>query len=90
MTLLLVLAFAAALFAGCGSKNANGGDTVGGNDSGTATGADTSDNTGAGSIDNSEETGADLAEESPYNYAEGKFELNADGYPTESMSTSCP
>jgi putative aldouronate transport system substrate-binding protein len=80
--MLLVLAFAFALFAGCGNKAENNGGS-----SAAAAGNDTAQNAGT-ETDAAESTPA-AEEESPYNFATG-VELNADGYPVSKYVYELP
>ena len=89
LSLLLAVLFVLVLFAGCGG-NTTGGNTSGGNTSGGSTsGGSTSggDNAG-GSTAGGED--APVEDDGPYNFAKGKYETDAEGWPLEKYVYELP
>ena len=89
IALLLAVLFVVALFSGCGG-NTTSGNTTGGtttDNGGTTAQTGGSNESGAGET---ETQPAAVEEDSPYNFAKGKFAVDADGYAAEAYEYELP
>ena len=87
MALLLAIIFVIALFAGC-SKPASDGNTTSNNNN--TTNNTTNNSTPAPSSTAGSETTPPVEEDSPYKLPNGKYEVDADGFPTAAYDYELP